>query len=153
MPSSPSHRLNLPLNLFSSLQPRYHPSTSQLSINLDSIPSLTWSGVPVLLAPYALLYTQAYLLLRNRKRDRLWRAALWPVAMGAALTVWFGYRLVGEQRTGGCGGDRGGKLMVTWEPFAPPVRSMAQRLELYVRLLRRLCECDPPPRRSHKVSD
>lgn len=77
-----------------SLRYRFTSATMPV-IDVSSVPSyqpldLVTRGLPL----FAVLYIQAYLLLRYGSRSRTWRVGLWPLGMWLIKRAWLDRRFV-----------------------------------------------------------
>jgi hypothetical protein len=69
-----------------------------ITLDLSHLQPYTWSTIPIIILPFALLYVQVYLLLKygNRISTRLLRMGLLPLGIGGIMKAWLGHRIMSE---------------------------------------------------------
>ena len=78
--------------------PRPLSAPTMITLDLSHSQPYTWSTIPIIILPFALLYVQVYLLLKygNQTSTRLLRAGLLPLGIWGIIKAWLGHRVMSE---------------------------------------------------------
>lgn len=68
-----------------------------ITVDINTIQPYTLANTPILVIPFAILYVQAYLLLKYGPTSRLARLALIPFSLSSIKNAWLDHRVTDER--------------------------------------------------------